>query len=153
MLLVPRIFRAPLFANILRDVDAIEPGPVSPRSPSRFRSGALRRLQRPDALLGVVGDAEYVEVVDLGLDAVALDDALAPGSGIEGLGVLPGLPLIDAARVAVLAPDEVLADEPRNVAEAWRDLGVVGAAGGAVDEPRVRLRCLLPDACSLHGES
>ena len=71
--------------------------------------------------------------------SVALDDAVPPRPGIEGLGGFARLPLVDPAGSPVIAADEVLADQPRHVAEAGRDLMVVVAAGRPVDGRRQRI--------------
>src|SRR5262249_37672181 len=92
-----------------------------------------RLLDDAHLALGIVGDAEDGEVLDLWLHAVALDDALAPGAAVERLGVLQRLPLVDAAGNSGLAPDEMLADEAGRLPEARSDLLIVVATGRAVD--------------------
>src|SRR6516225_1328986 len=82
---------------------------------------------------GVIGDAKHGKVFDLGLHAVALEDALAPGPAVERLGVFEALPLINTAGDTALAAYEMLADETLHRAETGSDPLVVVAAGGTVD--------------------
>src|SRR5262249_53969235 len=82
---------------------------------------------------GVIGDAKHGKVFDLGLHAVALEDALAPGPVVERLGVFEALPLINTAGDTALAAYEMLADETLHRAETGSDPLVVVAAGGTVD--------------------
>src|SRR5512147_1499122 len=93
-------------------------------------------LEELDAAAYVVGQREDLVELDLRTHTIALDDAVEPRSTVEDLGILAGLPLIDAARPAALAPDEVLADQSLHVLEPGRDLVKVLAAGGAVDVGR-----------------
>src|ERR1700730_15215649 len=86
-----------------------------------------------DAAACVVGQREDLVELDLRVRAVALDDAVESRPAADRLGLLAGLPLIDATRPAALAPDEVLADESLHVLEPRRDLVKVLAAGGGVD--------------------
>src|SRR5713226_3156598 len=95
-------------------------------------------LEQLHGAAGVVGDGEHLVELDVGVHAVALHDAVPPRTAVEGLGVLQGVPLIDAAGPSALAPDEVLADEPLGVAKARRDLVEVGAAR-RVDDVRWEL--------------
>src|SRR5258708_1487018 len=84
----------------------------------------------------VVGDAGGGEIFDLRIHAVAFTDAVAPRPRIEGLGVGPALPQIDAAGPAVLGVDELLADQAGHRAEAWRELAEGGGARPRCDSSR-----------------
>src|SRR5262249_8074877 len=84
----------------------------------------------------VVGDASGLEELDLGVHAVALADAVQPGPGVERIGRGLGLPQVDAAGPAVLGVDELLADQPRDVAEARGDGAEMSRAGGQADMRR-----------------
>src|SRR5262249_47177896 len=90
-------------------------------------------FQDPHFARGVIRDAKDRVVFDLGLHAVAFDVAFAPGPRVEFFGVFEALPLVDAAGDAVLAPNEVLADETFRRAESGSDHLVVVAAGGTID--------------------
>src|ERR1700750_3144355 len=81
----------------------------------------------------VVGHRENLVEIDLWLHAVALDDALEPRPGVERLGVFDTIPLVHAACPAAFGPNEVLADQPRHLAEVGCDLVKVLAARGVVD--------------------
>src|SRR5262245_26584165 len=118
---------------------------ASPRSrlaqcffmPSRSRDRLLPRLaEYRDRALGVVRDCEDGEVLDLGFHAIALDDSVSPWTRIESRGVLERFPLVNASCDAVLAPDEVLADQAFRAAKAGRDPGVVSEAVVVVDRHR-----------------
>src|SRR5262245_35017523 len=85
----------------------------SDRSPRLRRSRLLgdrahRRLRIDHVAARILGDREGHEILDLRIDPVAREDAVEPRALIERLGVGEALPLIDAARRAVLAPDELL---------------------------------------------
>src|ERR1700681_536843 len=96
-----------------------------------FGGSGLPEQLNPSAR--VVGHRKDLVEVDLWLHAVALDDALEPRPGVERLGVLEAIPLVHAARPAAFGPDEVLADQPRHLAEVGCDLVKVLAARGIVD--------------------
>src|SRR5580704_7328180 len=93
-------------------------------------------LEELDLSARVVGQREDLVELDLRVHAVALDDAVEPRPAVEDLGVLAGLPLVDASGPAPLAPDEVLADQSLHALEPRRDLVKVLAAGGVVDMGR-----------------
>src|SRR6185295_3787496 len=85
---------------------------LPPRRRRRLPCSCDRLMRRSDDLdrpCRVIGDREDVEELDLGLHAVALDDALAPRPRVKRVGVSARAPLVDAAGNAALAPDEMLA--------------------------------------------
>src|SRR5207247_8384678 len=93
-------------------------------------------LEQLDGAPGVVRQREHFVELDARRHAVALDDPGEPGAAVERLRVLGGLPLVDAAGPAALAPDEVLADQAGDLPEAGRDLVEVLPARGVVDVGR-----------------
>src|SRR5438445_3331704 len=93
-------------------------------------------LDQLDGAPGVVRQREHFVELDARRHAVALDDPGEPGAAVERLRVLAGLPLVDAAGPAALAPDEVLADQAGDLPEAGRDLVEVLPARGVVDVGR-----------------
>src|SRR5712691_4702285 len=96
----------------------------------------FRRVRQQYRLDRVVSNAGGVKIFDLRVHAVAVANAVEPGSGIERVGVGAALPQIDAAGPAVLGIDELLADEARDVAEAGRDVAEMRGAGVEIDARR-----------------
>src|SRR5271156_5080380 len=99
----------------------------------RNSSGGSGLLEQLNPSARVVGHRKDLVEIDLWLHAVALDDALEPRPGVERLGVLDAIPLVHAAGPAAFGPDEVLADQPRHLAEVGCDLVKVVPARGIVD--------------------
>src|SRR5262245_34014352 len=93
-------------------------------------------LEQLDRAPRVVSQREHLVELDLRMHAVPLDDPVEPRSGVEGLGGLKRLPLIDTTRPAAFAPDEVLADETVHSSESGCDLVKVLSAGLIVDVRR-----------------
>src|SRR5262245_5876724 len=85
----------------------------------RRREGRL--VEQLDGAPGVVRHREHFVEIDVGAHAVALNDSVEPWTGVEGLGVLERVPLVDAAGPPAVAPDEVLADEPSYLAKSRCD--------------------------------
>src|SRR6516164_8127031 len=85
---------------------------------------------------GIVGDRGGVEVADFGVHAVALANSLQPRTGAEGLGVGAAPPEIDSTRPAILGIDELLANQPRHIAEAGSNPAEMLGAGSLVDARR-----------------
>src|SRR3989441_2216621 len=108
-----------------------------------------RLLEQLDGATRVVGQCEHLVELDLRLNAVALDDRVAPGSAVEGPRVVERLPLVDAAGPAAVAPDEVLADQALRLAEPGSDRVEVRPARGGVDVSRQ----LVEDGGGDHGAS
>src|SRR6267143_2079673 len=80
-----------------------------------------RLLEQLDGATRVVGQREHLVELDLRRHAIALDDPVAPGSAVEGPGVVERLPLVDAAGPAAFAPDEVLAEQTLRLPEPGSD--------------------------------
>src|SRR5262249_20202379 len=98
--------------------------PGQPQPEAAVLARALRlfgRIGQEDRAGCVVGDAGRLEELDLRVHAVALADAVQPGPGVERFGRCVCLPQVDAAGPAALGVDEVLADQPRDAAEARWD--------------------------------
>src|SRR5213596_907417 len=108
-----------------------------------------RLLEQLDGATRVVGQGEHLVELDLRLHAIALDDPVAPGSAVEGPGVVERLPLVDAAGPAAFAPDEVFADQTLRLPEPGRDRVEVRPARGDVDVSRQ----LVADGGGDHGAS
>src|SRR5262249_29601611 len=98
--------------------------------------GGLGLPEKLDLAACIIGDRKDLVEVDLRIHAVAFDNAVEPRPAIKGLGVLDALPLVDAARPAAFTPDEVLADQPLQLAKPRCDLVKVLAAFGITDVRR-----------------
>src|SRR6266851_3515405 len=95
--------------------------------------GLFRRVRQQYRFDRIVGNAGGLEILDLRLHAVAVANAVEPGSGVERVGVGAALPQIDAAGPAALGIDELLADEAWDAAEAGRNGAEMRGAGVEVD--------------------
>src|SRR5882672_9761197 len=78
-----------------------------------------------------------------------LDDAIEPRPAVKGLRVSERLPLVDAARPAAVAPDEVFADQALRLPEPGSDPVEVRPARGGIDVSRQ----LVSDGGGDHGAS
>src|SRR6266851_5015269 len=93
----------------------------------------FRRVRQQYRLDRIIGNAGGLEKLDLRVHAVAVANAVEPGSGVERVGVGQALPQIDAAGPAVLGIDELLADEARDAAETGRNVAEMRGACVEVD--------------------
>src|SRR4051812_16940023 len=117
------------------DLWNIDSGSAAARHPG-MTIGLFRRVRQQHRFRRIVCDAGGMEILDLRVHAVALADAVEPRPAVEGFGVAAVLPQIDAAGPAVLGIDELLPDQPRHAAEAWRDVAEMLGTGLEIDRGR-----------------